>query len=73
MSGAKDGSTRDRETITSELRLLADVRDAHRASGTEMPSLAEMDALLDELNEVGRTGKHRWDNDNSDVRPSLWR
>ena len=61
MSGAKDGNTRDRETITAELRLLADVRDAHRASGMEMPSLAEMDALLDELNEVARAGKHRTD------------
>jgi hypothetical protein len=73
VSGAEDSSIRDRETIERELRLLADVRDAYRERGKETPSLAQIDALLDELNEVDGIGKHRWENDNSDARPSLWR
>ena len=72
MSGADDG-TRDRDTIERELRLLASVRDAYRERGKEMPSLAQMDALLDELNDMEGTGKHRWENENSHARPSLWR
>ncbi|WIM85886.1 hypothetical protein PT015_13105 [Candidatus Mycobacterium wuenschmannii] len=73
MSGAHFDGTRDRQSIERELRLLATVRDAYRESGKEMPSLAQMDALLDELNQVEGTGKHRWENENSDARPSLWR
>lgn len=73
MRGAEDQGTRDRETIERELRLLASVRDAYRERGKEMPSLAQMDALLDELNALEGTGKHRWENENSDARPSLWR
>ena len=73
MRGAEDQGTRDRETIERELRLLGSVRDAYRERGKEMPSLAQMDALLDELNALEGTGKHRWENGNSDARPSLWR
>ncbi|WP_292976692.1 hypothetical protein [Mycobacterium sp.] len=73
MRGGDDDGTRDRETIERELRLLASVRDAYRERGKEMPSLAQMDALLDELNALEGTGKHRWENENSDARPSLWR
>jgi hypothetical protein len=73
MSGADDGDNRDRDTIERELRLLASVRDAYRDRGKEMPSIAQMDALLDELIELEGRGKHRWENENSDARPSLWR
>ena len=73
MRGGDDDGARDRETIERELRLLASVRDAYRERGKEMPSLAQMDALLDELNALEGTGKHRWENENSDARPSLWR
>jgi hypothetical protein len=73
MSGADDGDNRDRDTIERELRLLASVRDAYRERGKEMPSIAQMDALLDELIEIEGRGKHRWENENSDARPSLWR
>jgi hypothetical protein len=73
MSGADDGDNRDRDTIERELRLLASVRDAYRERGKEMPSIAQMDALLDELIELEGRGKHRWENENSDARPSLWR
>jgi hypothetical protein len=73
MSGAEDGGTRDRHTIERELRLLAGVRDAYRERGKEMPSIAQMDALLDELIALGGSGKHRRENENADARPSLWR
>jgi len=73
MSGTEDGGKRDRRTIERELRQLAGVRDAYRERGKEMPSIAEMDALLDELIALEGSGKHRWENENSDARPSLWR
>jgi hypothetical protein len=73
MSGAEVGGKRDRHTIEHELQLLAGVRDAYRERGKEMPSIAQMDALLDELIALEGSGKHRWDNENSDARPSLWR
>jgi hypothetical protein len=73
MSGAAGHGTRDRETIERELRLLASVRDAYRERGKEMPSITQMDALLDELNELEGAGRHRWESENSDARPSLWR
>ncbi len=57
MSGARDGGTRDRHTIERELRLLASVRDAYRERGKEMPSIAQMDALLDELIALRRRRK----------------
>lgn len=69
MSGLGDGGHRDRQTIERELRLLATVRDAYGAgSGVD-----RINALLDELNELEGTAKHRWGNDNSEARPSLWR
>ncbi|WP_428340765.1 hypothetical protein [Mycobacterium sp.] len=73
MSGVKDGGIRDRDTIKRELRLLASVRDACRERGREMPSVTQMDALLDELIALGGRGKHRRENENADARPSLWR
>jgi hypothetical protein len=73
MSGADHGDNRDRDTIERELRLLASVRDAYRERGKEMPSIAQMDELLDELIALEGRGKHRWENENSDARPSLWR
>jgi hypothetical protein len=73
MSGAQDGGTRDRHTIERELRLLAGVRDAHRERGKEMPSTAQMDALLDELIALESGGKHRRESESSDAWPSLWR
>jgi hypothetical protein len=73
MSGAEDGNIRDRDTIERELRLLASARDAYRERGKAMPSIEQMDELLDELIELEGRGKHRWENDNSGASPSLWR
>ncbi|MBV8862145.1 MAG: hypothetical protein JO259_09820 [Mycobacterium sp.] len=46
--------TRDRDTIERELRLLASVRRAYRKRGGALPSINQVDALLDELLELGR-------------------
>jgi hypothetical protein len=73
MSGAHGGSTRDRDTIERELRVLASVRSAYRERGGAMPSIDQMDALLDELIELTGRGKHRLESVNPDARPSLWR
>jgi hypothetical protein len=73
MSGADKGGTRDRDTIERELRLLVSVRSAYRERGGAMPSIDQMDALLDELIELAGRGKHRLESGNSDTRPSLWR
>ena len=73
MSGAYRGGTRDRDTIERELRLLASVRHAYRENGGAMPSIDQMDALLDELIELSGRGKHRLESEDSDARPSLWR
>jgi hypothetical protein len=45
--------TRDRGTIERELRLLASVRIAYRERGGALPSITQVDALLDELLELG--------------------
>ena len=45
--------TRDRDTIERELRLLASVRTAYRERGGALPSISQVDALLDELLELG--------------------
>ena len=49
MSGAEDDGTqvRDRDTIERELRLLASVRSAYRERGGALPSINQMDALLE--------------------------
>ena len=73
MSGAHGGGTRDRDTIEREVRLLASVRSAYRERGGPMPSIDQMDALLDELIELAGRGKHRLESGNPDARPSLWR
>ena len=73
MSGAHGGGTRDRDTIERELRLLVSVRSAYRERGGTMPSIDQMDALLDELIELTGRGKHRLESMNPDARPSLWR
>ena len=73
MSGAHGGGTRDRDTIERELRLLVSVRSAYRERGGAMPSIDQMDALLDELIELTAPGKHRLESGNSEARPSLWR
>lgn len=44
---------RDRDTIERELRLLASVRSAYRKRGGALPSISQVDALLDELLELG--------------------
>ncbi|HUB57696.1 MAG TPA: hypothetical protein VMB04_21360 [Mycobacterium sp.] len=49
MSASVEGSTRDRDTIERELRLLVSARSAYRERGGAMPSVSQMDALLDEL------------------------
>jgi hypothetical protein len=45
-------STRDRDTIERELRLLVSVRSAYRQRGGALPPVSQMDALLDELLEL---------------------
>jgi len=55
------------------LRLLVSVRSAYRERGGAMPSIDQMDALLDELIELAGRGKHRLESGNPDARPSLWR
>ena len=52
MIGADDEDTRDRDAIERELRLLASVRSAYRERGGALPSISQMDALLDELLEL---------------------
>jgi hypothetical protein len=52
MDGSLDSSTRDRDTIERELRLLASVRSAYRKRGGALPPVSQMDALLDELLEL---------------------
>jgi hypothetical protein len=69
MSGLGDGGLRDRESIERELRLLTVVRSAWGESS----GAAQIDALLDELIALEGVAKHRWGNDNSEARPSLWR
>ena len=59
--------------IERELRVLASVRSAYRERGGAMPSIDQMDALLDELIELTGRGKHRLESVNPDARPSLWR
>jgi hypothetical protein len=73
MSGAHEGGTRDRDTIERELRLLVSVRSAYREHGGAMPSIDQMDALLDELIELSGRGKHRLESQNSGAWPSHWR
>ncbi len=53
MDASVDDSTRDRDTIERELRLLASVRSAYRQRGGALPPVSQMDALLDELLELG--------------------
>jgi hypothetical protein len=44
---------RDRVMIERELRILANVRTAYREHGYVLPSMGPVDALLDELLELG--------------------
>jgi hypothetical protein len=53
MDASVDDSTRDRDTIERELRLLVSVRSAYRQRGGVLPPVSQMDALLDELLELG--------------------
>lgn len=61
-------SRRDRGTIERELRLLATVRKAYRERGGALPSMNQVDALLDELLDLGpidletrpRAGRWAW-------------
>jgi hypothetical protein len=53
MDASVDDSTRDRDTIERELRLLASVRSAYRKRGGALPPVSQMDALLDELLALG--------------------
>ena len=47
-SKAAPASTRDLQTIDSELRLLAAIRRVARKGGGPLPSIVAADALLDE-------------------------
>jgi hypothetical protein len=49
--------TRNRDTIERELRLLASVRTAYRKRGGALPSISQVDALLDELLELAPPAK----------------
>jgi hypothetical protein len=52
MIDADDDDTRGRDAIERELRLLASVRSAYRERGGALPSMSQMDELLDELLEL---------------------
>jgi hypothetical protein len=62
MIGADDEDTRDRDAIERELRLLASVRSAYRERGGALPSISQMDALLDELLELEQSADPQWAN-----------
>ncbi len=62
MIDADDDDTRDRGAIERELRLLASVRNAYRERGGAMPSISQMDALLDELLELDHPADPLQDN-----------
>jgi hypothetical protein len=47
------GNERDRVMIERELRILANVRTAYREHGYVLPSINPIDALLDELLDLG--------------------
>jgi hypothetical protein len=49
-------TVRDIETIDSELRSVAALRNAARERGGPLPSIAAADALLDERRELTRLG-----------------
>jgi hypothetical protein len=57
MGGSGGDGTRDRDTIERELRLLASVRHAYRERGGALPSVNQMDSLLDELLELSRSAR----------------
>ncbi len=73
MSGVKGDGTRGRDTIERELRLLASVRSAYRERGGAMPSINQMDALLDELLELGGQAEPQQDNGTLGTMPSRCR
>jgi hypothetical protein len=73
MSGSEDDGTRDRDTIERELRLLVSVRSAYRERGGVLPSISQMDALLDELLELGGQAKPQQDNGTIGTMPSRTR
>lgn len=60
-AGADD--TRDKDAIERELRLLASVRNAYRERGGAMPSMNQMDELLDELLELDESADAQQDNE----------
>ena len=62
MIDADDDDTRDRDAIERELRLLASVRSAYRERGGALPSISQMDALLDELLELDGQADPQQDN-----------
>ena len=68
-----EGGLRDQDTIERELRMLAGVRGVYRERGGAMPSIDQMDALLDELIALRGRGRHRREDDSSAAWPSLWR
>jgi hypothetical protein len=59
MSSVDERGPRNRDTIERELRALAGVRDAYRERGGTMPSIDQMDELLDELIALRSRGRHR--------------
>jgi hypothetical protein len=66
MIGAGEDDTRDRDAIERELRLLASVRSAYRERGGALPSMSQMDELLDELLELDGARNHQQDNGTRD-------
>ncbi len=62
MIDADEGDTRGRDAIERELRLLASVRSAYRQRGGALPSMSQMDELLDELLELDASPHHQQDN-----------
>jgi hypothetical protein len=62
MIDADDDDTRGRDAIERELRLLASVRSAYRERGGALPSMSQMDELLDELLELDGAPDRQQDN-----------
>ena len=74
MIGADEEDTRDRDAIERELRLLASVRSAYRERGGALPSMSQMDDLLDELLELDGAPHRQQDNEarGSTSNPCRW-
>lgn len=73
MIGADDDDTRNRGAIERELRLLSSVRNAYRERGGALPSITQVDELLDELLELDDSADPQQDNGTRGSTPKPYR